>query len=91
MLGLCLGLVPLVVSALALYGAFARLGLRPGFANVDVFIGAGVAYVAALVAGVVCLRRVRARYVGYGLMAAVLASPVIAAIACEVLLFTTFP
>ncbi len=48
-------------------------------------IGAVITYVAAIIAMIVCLSMARVRFIGYGLLAAVASSPVIAPIACNVI------
>ena len=90
--GLVLGILPLAAWALALFGILARLGMRQALANGNALIIALIGYGVAFVAAFACLRRprtrYRARYFGYGLLAAVLATPIIVAIGCEVYLFT---
>jgi uncharacterized membrane protein YgaE (UPF0421/DUF939 family) len=55
------------------------LGLMP-------LLAALFLYPAAIIATIVCLSITRVRSVGYGLLAAILASPVIFAIGCNVIL-----
>jgi hypothetical protein len=48
-------------------------------------IAAVITYVAALITMIVCLSIARVRFIGYGLLAAVASSPVIAPIACNII------
>ena len=80
-MGLGLGAIPLLVALVGVYtvtvgGPYSGAGLVAG----------GALYLAALIAMIVCLSIARVRFVGYGLLAAVAASPVIFGIGCVVIL-----
>lgn len=78
-IGLGIGLVPLILGLLAIGNA------RGGNVLTFLFVSA-LFYVALLVAAIVCLCFARLRFIGYGMLAMVFATPVIAYIACMVTL-----
>jgi hypothetical protein len=82
-LGLALGLIPLIIFFLGL-----GLLFQPPASNVagTLIIASLVLYLVSLIAMIVCLSIGRVRFVGYGLLTAVAASPVIAFISCVVVL-----
>jgi hypothetical protein len=86
LLGLGLGLIPLLVF-LPLYGL--AIGSHNentalNAAILDLFLGV-VLYLAAIIAMIACLVIARVRFVGYGLLTAVLVSPIIAVIGCNII------
>jgi hypothetical protein len=82
LLGAGLGAVPLIVALVGVY-----MVTFVGGANSGAGLIAGVAlYLAAIIAMIVCLSIARVRFVGYGLLAAVAASPVIFGVGCIVIL-----
>jgi hypothetical protein len=82
LIGLGLGLIPLFVALAGVYivtfvgGTYSGAGLLAG----------GALYVAAVIAMIVCLSIRQVRFVGYGLLAAVLVAPVIFSIGCIVII-----
>ena len=82
-LGLGLGLIPLVLFLVS----FGLISTQSQIANilvVIIFVSIGL-YVIELIATIVCLVIARVRFVGYGLLTAFLASPVIGYIGCIVI------
>ncbi len=77
-LGIGLGAIPLVLALIAI-GALSSVGS-------GLLVIALVLYAAVLIAAIVCLIIKDVRYVGYGLLTMVCATPIIAAVACVVLL-----
>ncbi len=84
-LGLGLGLIPLVIFLFAIGFSFhANLGSTALNVAIYLLLATLVLYVAALIAMIVFLSMRNVRFVGYGLLTAVLASPIIGGIACVV-------
>jgi hypothetical protein len=82
LLGLGLGAIPLIVALVGVYMIQFVGGSNSGAG----LIAGGALYLAAVIAMIVCLSVARVRFVGYGLLAAVAASPVIFGIGCVVIL-----
>jgi hypothetical protein len=82
LVGLGIGLVPLLVALVGVYLVQFVGGSNSGVG----LIAGGALYLAALIAMIVCLSIARVRFIGYGLLAAVVASPVIFAVGCIVIL-----
>lgn len=84
-LGLGLGLIPLVVFLFAVGFSFhATLGSTALNVAIYLLMATLVLYVAALITMIVLLSMRNVRFVGYGLLTAVLASPLIGGVACVV-------
>src|SRR5215469_5189835 len=83
LLGLGLGGMPLVVILVGL-GLLVQPSVAPLAAAL--LYSSLALYVAAIIATIVCLSIQSVRFVGYGLLTAVLASPVIAFIGCTVII-----
>jgi hypothetical protein len=87
LLGLGLGLIPLLVFLVL-------LGISVGSTDVYRFLGvgefdlllSGLLYSVAIGTMITCLFFKRVRFLGYGLMTAVIVSPTIANIGCKVIL-----
>jgi hypothetical protein len=87
-LGLGLGAIPLLAWGTILGLYLSQSGTTYGNVNMLIFglYASLVAYAALLVATIVCLAIRRVRSVGYGLLTAFLATPVVVAIGCTVIL-----
>ena len=86
LLGLGLGLIPLLIF-LALFGTAINIrdeGTSISIGLLDVGLG-GMLYLVAVVAMIICLTIARVRFVGYGLLTAIVVSPIIAIIGCNVI------
>ncbi len=83
-LGIGLGAIPLVLALIA-------IGTLASGAGSVLLIISLVIYAAVLIAAIVCLIIKDVRYVGYGLLTMVCATPIIAAVACVVLLTALSP
>ena len=90
LLGLGLGFIPLLLILLGL--GFAVGGTGSATSNLFGTLGSiGLfLYLAAIIVTIVCLFIREVRFVGYGLLTAVLVSPVAAAVGCVVLINLTF-
>jgi len=84
-LGLLLGLIPAVLVIAAIGLAYGN-SVSSGNIVTDGLIAALVLYAASFIAMIVCLIPERTRWIGYGLLAAVVSSPVIAFIGCVVVI-----
>jgi hypothetical protein len=79
LIGLALGAIPVIVALVAAYGgtvggSIGGISLT-GATSVGLLIAGGVLYLAALIGALICQRSAPLRFVGYGLMAAVIAAP----------------
>ncbi|SRR6266566_5429494 len=83
-LGLGLGLIPLVIFLVS-YGLTLTQSQIANILVVIIIVAIGL-YVIELIVTIVCLVIERVRFVGYGLLTAFLASPVIAYIGCMVII-----
>lgn len=81
-IGIAIGVIPLALGLLSISGV---INSSSNLANY-LFFTAILAYVAVFIAMIVCLCISRVRFVGYGLLTMVLATPVIAFVACIVLI-----
>jgi hypothetical protein len=84
-IGIIIGVIPL---ALGLFSISGIIGSGSSLANY-LFFAALLGYLAVFIAMIVCLCIPRVRFVGYGLLTLVLATPVVAFVACTVLIFRT--
>ncbi|HEY7350212.1 MAG TPA: hypothetical protein VH599_17975 [Ktedonobacterales bacterium] len=84
-LGLGLGLIPLLVLFLAI-----GLTSQQSTSNlaINLLYVSLALYIASIIAMIVCLSISKVRFVGYGLLTTVLASPVIGFIGCVVIVFS---
>lgn len=92
-LGLGTGLIPAIVFLVTFglsasgFGLASSSGSGPS-AQLQILsiglISSPIMYLAAFVAMIVCLAVARVRFIGYGLLAAVVSGPVISGIACTV-------
>ena len=92
LVGLGTGLIPLVIL-LVVYGI--GIGLAASSSSTTSSTGltvlvvglivAAIMYLAAIIAMIVCLSVARVRFIGYGLLAAVVSTPVIAPIGCGII------
>jgi hypothetical protein len=82
LLGLGLGLIPLLLFFLSIGLAF-----NSGSSNVVsvLLLASLLLYIASIIAMIICLVNQNVRFVGYGLLTTVLASPVIGVVGCVVI------
>ena len=91
-LGLLLGLIPAIL-ALVVIGLSFNAFNNPNIGNITGYglLAALVLYAAAFIAMIVCLIPERTRWIGYGLLAAVVGSPIITFIGCLVIIAAPRP
>lgn len=82
LLGLGLGLIPLVLALIAAGLGFSGASSGVPAAVGPLLIAAGILFVVAIILMIVFLAITRLRFIGYGLLAAVAATPVVGAIGC---------
>lgn len=81
-IGIAIGVIPLALGLFSISGVINSGSTLASY----LFFSAILAYVAVFIAMIVCLCISRVRFVGYGLLTMVLATPVIAFVACMVLI-----
>ena len=85
LLGLGVGLIPLLFFLLGI-----GLSFNTSISDLATFllVGSAVLYLASIIAMIACLINQRVRFIGYGLLTTVLASPVIGFIGCTIIVFS---
>ncbi|SRR5579884_1967014 len=81
-IGIAIGVIPLALGLFSISGVINSSSSLSGY----LFFAAVLVYVAVFIAMIVCLCISRIRFVGYGLLTLVLATPVIAFVACVVMI-----